>query len=146
MPVCCGRPEQREQGCGRQGVEHATRSETREVGVMSGVFGYEDACGERELLECPYSTCDGCPLRPDTGRLAGVPMVRVLDEDGRDVFGPCWYWRFPKAQGGAWFEGKTGEKEYVEGVVRMEPGNWGMSNRFVLTQVTPPHRIEVIEE
>lgn len=31
---------------------------------MSGVFGYENACGQRERLECPYSTCDGCPLNP----------------------------------------------------------------------------------
>ena len=32
-------------------------------GSMSGVCGYEDACGKRELLECPYSTCDGCPIK-----------------------------------------------------------------------------------
>lgn len=112
---------------------------------MSGVFGYEDACGQRERLECPYSTCDGCPLRPDTGRLAGVPMVRVLDEDGKPI---CegWYWRFPVRNGYPFWEGKTGEPEYVEGIVRMEPGDWGLENHFVLTAVTPPHRIEVIEE
>lgn len=32
---------------------------------MSGVFGYEDACGERERLGCQYSTCDGCPLKDE---------------------------------------------------------------------------------
>lgn len=31
---------------------------------MSGVSGYEDACGQRARLECPYSVCDGCPLNP----------------------------------------------------------------------------------
>ena len=31
---------------------------------MSGVCGYENACGERERLECPFSVCDGCPLNP----------------------------------------------------------------------------------
>ena len=31
---------------------------------MSGACGYEDACGDRERLECPYSVCDGCPLNP----------------------------------------------------------------------------------
>lgn len=31
---------------------------------MSGVCGYDDACGDRERLECPYSVCDGCPLNP----------------------------------------------------------------------------------
>lgn len=112
---------------------------------MSGVFGYENACGDRGRLECPYSTCDGCPLKPDTGRLEGVPMVRVVDGDGKIVL-EGWYWRFPKKMGGAWFEGKTGEREYVEGVVKCNYGDWNMNNEFKLVAVTPPHRIEVIED
>jgi len=26
--------------------------------------GYENACGRRDVLECPYSVCVGCPLNP----------------------------------------------------------------------------------
>lgn len=70
-------------------------------------------------------------------------MVRVLDGDGKPVY-EGWYWRFPKNMGGAWFEGKTGETEYVEGVVRCDYGDWNMPNDFRLVIVTPPHRIEVI--
>lgn len=57
---------------------------------MSTAFGYEDACGDRERLGCTYATCDGCPLKPDTGRLAGVPMVRVYDEGGKAIL-EGWY-------------------------------------------------------
>lgn len=28
----------------------------------SGVSGYQNLCGDRIELECPYSVCDGCPL------------------------------------------------------------------------------------
>lgn len=37
------------------------------------VCGYEDACGKRELLECPYSVCDGCPLKPGADEPSDEP-------------------------------------------------------------------------
>lgn len=43
---------------------------------MSGVCGYEDACGERERLECPYSVCDGCPLNPKEEHDAHAERLR----------------------------------------------------------------------
>lgn len=33
--------------------------------------GYEDACGRRLELECPFSTCDGCPGKPGQGKERG---------------------------------------------------------------------------
>ena len=72
----------------------------------------------------------------------GMPMVRVLDENDKDLFGPCWYWRFPKTTN--CFAG--GSMEYREGVVRCQMTDWNLPNRIILTEVTPPHRIVRIEE
>ena len=61
-------------------------------------------------------------------------MVRVYDGAGKPLF-EGWYWRFPKRNGYPFFEGKTGEPEYLEGVVRCDEGDWGLENRFILTRV-----------
>lgn len=29
---------------------------------MSGVFGYENRCGKRLTLDCPFSVCNKCPI------------------------------------------------------------------------------------
>lgn len=48
---------------------------------MSGVSGYEDACGNRAVLECPYSVCDGCPANPKEQTM--IECLRaMLDERG----------------------------------------------------------------
>ena len=48
--------------------------------VVSGVCGYEDACGERERLECPYSVCDGCPLNPKEEHNTNAQPERLRGE------------------------------------------------------------------
>lgn len=64
---------------------------------MSGVFGYENACGDRERLECPYSTCDGCPLNPrrheaddmETDEEEALLLETEHDSHGRPTYLMC---------------------------------------------------------
>lgn len=36
----------------------------RRNAMNSGVSGSENACGKAFEIECPFFTCDGCPLNP----------------------------------------------------------------------------------
>ena len=72
-----------------------------------------------------------------------VPMVRVLDEDGKEVM-RGWYFKYPRRNDNPWNRDSDEPHEMVEGILRCDEGDWGMNNRFVLVQVTPPHTMEVI--
>ena len=69
----------------------------------------------------------------------GIPMVRVLDGDGREV---CrgWYARLRKT---AHAFGDT-EDNWFDGVVVEDLTDWGMPCTWSLKRVTPPHRLEVL--
>jgi len=57
--------------------------------MSSGVSGYEDYCGNRSLLECPYSVCDGCPIKErdkkDTREDSGTRMSDLFGIIGEEV-------------------------------------------------------------
>jgi hypothetical protein len=74
-----------------------------------------------------------------------VPMVRVLDEDGKEVM-RGWYFKYPRRNDNPWNRDPDEPREMVEGILRCDEGDWGMNNCFVLVQVTPPHTMEVIGE
>lgn len=69
----------------------------------------------------------------------GIPMVRVLDGDGREV---CrgWYARLRKT---AHAFGDT-EDNWFDGVVVEDLTDWGMPCTWSLKRVTPPHVLEVL--
>ncbi|WP_277071552.1 hypothetical protein [Slackia exigua] len=71
-----------------------------------------------------------------------VPMARVVDGDGRTV---CtgWYARLRKSS--YCFAEDEPEGNAMECVVVDEPTDWGLPNRHVVKEVSPPHRIEAVE-
>lgn len=73
------------------------------------------------------------------GGIDGIPMVRVLDGDGREV---CrgWYARLRKT---AHAFGDT-EDNWFDGVVVEDLTDWGMPCTWSLKRVTPPHVLEVL--
>ena len=73
-----------------------------------------------------------------------VPIVRVLDEDGKEVM-RGWYFKYPRYNDNPWDRNPDEPREMVEGILRCDEGDWDMQNHFVLVQVTPPHTMEVCE-
>lgn len=75
--------------------------------------------------------------------LAGVPQVRVLDEEGREVL-RGWYVFHEKRQPcvmNDWLK-----PEDVEHLVAVDSfADWNMPRDLKLMRVSPPHRIEVID-
>ncbi len=71
-----------------------------------------------------------------------LPMARVVDEDGREV---CrgWYARLRRST--YCVKGEEPEDNVMECVLMDELTDWGMPNRHVIKEVTPPHRIEAVE-
>lgn len=76
-----------------------------------------------------------------------IPRVRVIDPNGRKV---CegWYIAYPERMGYPIVEPdeKPDEIPLVELVAVVEYGDWGLKNGLRLNCVTPPHRIEIIED
>ena len=76
------------------------------------------------------------------GPVAGVPMVRVLDEVGREVM-RGWYVRHESRQPCP--VGDALLPEDVHHVVVCDAfADWGMPREMRASEVTPPHRIEVV--
>lgn len=78
------------------------------------------------------------------GPVAGVPMVRVLDEGGREVM-RGWYVRHESRQ--PCLVGDALLPEDVHHVVVCDAfADWGMPREMRASEVTSPHRIEVVRE
>ena len=78
-----------------------------------------------------------------TELIPGVPMVRVLDEDGNEVL-RGWYMRHENRQPcviNDWL--KPDDVDHI--VLHDSMADWNMPRRIIPTKITPPHRIEVIE-
>lgn len=76
-----------------------------------------------------------------TDPIAGVPMVRVLDEDGNEVL-RGWYMRHENRQPGCCEELQEGDVDHL--VLHDSFADWNMPRSVKATKVTPPHTIEVI--
>lgn len=73
-----------------------------------------------------------------------VPMVRVIDENGNEVM-RGWYYRHVKRQPAALDDMVRGND--VQHVVMSDAfADWNMPREPKATVITPPHRIEVIDD
>ena len=74
-----------------------------------------------------------------------IPRARVVDESGKTR---CegYYFEMPERQAYPINDGEPEKIPTVRCVVVCEPGDWGLRNSARILRVTPPHRIEVIEE
>ena len=80
---------------------------------MSGVFGYEDFCGNRAALECSYSSCDGCPVKD-----AAMPKITALQAENaklRELVRDMWFWHYEGYIDNVPQEEQT---EHIDGVMR----------------------------
>ena len=72
----------------------------------------------------------------------GIPMVRVLDEDGHEVL-RGWYMRHENRQPYV-FDDELRPEDVDHIVLHDAEADWGLPRSIVPTRITPPHRIEVI--
>lgn len=75
--------------------------------------------------------------------LPGVPMVRVLDEAGKEV-ARGWYAAYPETTYCVKEDYERNPPRLIEGVVCWQTTDWELPNRIGFRQVTAPHRIEVL--
>lgn len=76
--------------------------------------------------------------------VAGVPRVRVLDEDGNEVL-RGWY-IFHKNRQPYALDDELKPEDVDHLVAFDEFVDWGMGKRLKVIKITPPHRIEVIPD
>ena len=97
----------------------------------------EEEQGERKVRMSEWN-CD-C-IRP----LPGVPRVRIVDEEGRELF-EGYYIRHENRQPAVFGGTDYLHPEDVDHCVAVDGfADWNMPRRLVIKKVTPPHRIEVI--
>ncbi len=76
--------------------------------------------------------------------LPGVPRVRIVDEEGRELF-EGYYIRHENRQPAVFGGTDYLHPEDVDHLVAVDEfADWNMPRRLVIKKVTPPHRIEVI--
>lgn len=79
-----------------------------------------------------------CPLK-------GIPKVRVIDENGNEVM-RGWYAYHEKRQICPIGEDSLEAHEVAHIVIHDSFADWNMPRTLVASEITPPHRIEIIEE
>lgn len=73
-----------------------------------------------------------------------VPMVRVVDEEGHEVI-RGWYYRHVNRQPSA-FGDCVRENDVQHVVMHDSFADWNMPKRAKSTVITPPYRIEIIND
>lgn len=76
------------------------------------------------------------------GPMPGIPEVRVLDEDGREVF-RGYYYRHVNRQV-APISDSLRPEDVDHCVVHDDFADWNMPKSFRATKITPPHHIEIV--
>lgn len=79
-----------------------------------------------------------------TQPIVDIPMVRVLDEGGREVL-RGWYVMHLNRQPcviGDWYH----EEDVDHLVLHSRSADWNMSRGLIPSKITPPHTIEIIEQ
>ena len=78
--------------------------------------------------------------------IPGIPMVRVLDENGKQCLPIGYYVHGEKVNYCmANLTEEQVEENTMHTVVVENQADWNMQNTWTLKRVTPPHRIEVID-
>lgn len=73
-----------------------------------------------------------------------IPMVRVVDESGKEVM-RGWYYRHVKRQPAA-LDDEVREEDVQHLVMHDGLADWNMPRDIKATAITPPHRIEIIDD
>lgn len=73
-----------------------------------------------------------------------IPMVRVVDEDGNEVM-RGWYCRHVKRQPCV-MNDRVKDKDVDHIVLHDDFADWNMPRTLKANIITPPHRIEVIDD
>ena len=80
--------------------------------------------------------------------IPGVPMVRILDENGKQCMQEGYYVHSEKVNYCGAFGDDLTDEQLAENTLHLvaitDQGDWNMKNTVRLIRVTPPHRIEVI--
>lgn len=74
--------------------------------------------------------------------MPGIPEVRVLDEDGREVFRGYYYQHVNRQV--APIRDSLRPEDVDHCVVHDDFADWNMPKSFRVTKITPPHRIEIV--
>lgn len=83
-------------------------------------------------------------LPEGTDPMPGIPEVRVLDEDGKEVF-RGYYYRHLNRQV-APIRDSLRPEDVDHCVVHDDFADWNMPQSFRATKITPPHRIEIVRD
>ena len=78
------------------------------------------------------------------GPVEGVPMVRVVNEHGKELF-RGWCIRH-EARRPAPFGGELRDEDVQHIVAVDSPADWNMPRNLKLLEVKPPYRIEAVDE
>ena len=78
--------------------------------------------------------------------MKGIPRVRVVDEAGRTVIANAYYWAVPATTHCFKQDYERYGYRLIEGVVTFDTSDWGLPNRPRFVKVTPPYRIEIMED
>lgn len=76
--------------------------------------------------------------------ISGIPMVRVVDENGNELF-RGWYYRHISRQPCV-INDELHDEDVHHVVMHDSFADWNMPKRPIATEVAPPHRIEVIND
>lgn len=75
--------------------------------------------------------------------LPGVPRVRILDEDGRELFEGYYIYRVNRQL--CPFDDRLHQQDVDHMVAVVNEADWNFERTMTIKKVTPPHMIEVIE-
>lgn len=73
-----------------------------------------------------------------------IPMVRVVDEDGKEVL-RGWYYRHINRQP-CCFDDEVRDEDVDHMVMYDGFADWNMPKAMHATKITPPYRIEIIDD
>lgn len=76
----------------------------------------------------------------------GIPRVRVVDGAGRAIIENAYYWAIPATTFCFKQDYERHGYRLIEGVVTFDHSDWGLPNRPRFVRVTPPHKIEIMED
>lgn len=81
-----------------------------------------------------------------TQPMRGVPMARVRDPESGKIIAEGWYAAYPETTFCCAEDYQRNPPRLVEGIVCWQMTDWGLPNKIGFREVTPPHKIELIQQ